>query len=589
MLVFAFDRDWTVDVNAHPRREAVPLEWVRELAHGTEHAVYAIGNQDLAAEAAIPGVVDIVGMHPDDWDRWLGEKRRDGRYERFPKRRERLGLIADLHPEADGYVVVDDIDLSDVDGWDHYHAWEFVPAVERGEIDPALPWVRDRVGDGGVRSAGTTPVDAAHLDAWLDEHADAPGFELAYTEDGTERSVLCRNLSLDQRTLDRPAAAPVLRCHPAAPDRERFDVLVRDIEAVHVVDPPTEAYLPATDDPVEQATAFADLAADNPFAVDVSRVLALLDREDETPQAAALAALRHTAAARPAECTPALPILRSLLEGGCAEPGHALSAVASIGEADAADIAPLSDAVTEYLTGTDDAVRKQAASCIVPIAEADPDDVVDAVPSLATLLEDRVATHHAAHALSLLAAESPWAVEPAAPALGEVLADESLSPGARLSATAALGRVANENPTVALGLVDEVAALLESEHPKLRNNATGLLWEVSRLHADHIEPHVDTVAGLLSAEDDFTRVNGSAAMARVAEDLPDRAREHLDRLRPLLADEHRLVRVNACWALGHLEDEASLEALRDLAVEDDDEQVRKRAQWAVAEIAGGPV
>ena len=35
MYVFAFDRDWTVDVNSHPHKEAVPLEWVRHLAHET--------------------------------------------------------------------------------------------------------------------------------------------------------------------------------------------------------------------------------------------------------------------------------------------------------------------------------------------------------------------------------------------------------------------------------------------------------------------------------------------------------------------------------------------------------------------------
>lgn len=141
MYVFAFDRDWTVDVNPHPNREAVPLEWVRHLAHRTDHAVYAIGNQDLAEEAAIPGVVDIVGRHPDDWDEWLGEKQPDGYYERFPKRRERLELIADLHPDAEGYVVVDDLDLSDVEGRDHYHALDFVPAVRQAEIHPELPWV----------------------------------------------------------------------------------------------------------------------------------------------------------------------------------------------------------------------------------------------------------------------------------------------------------------------------------------------------------------------------------------------------------------------------------------------------------------
>ena len=33
----------------------------RYLTHETSHAVYVIGNQDLAEEAAIQGVVDIVG------------------------------------------------------------------------------------------------------------------------------------------------------------------------------------------------------------------------------------------------------------------------------------------------------------------------------------------------------------------------------------------------------------------------------------------------------------------------------------------------------------------------------------------------
>ena len=124
MPVFAFDRDQTVNINPHPRHDAVPLEWVRHLAHNTPYAVYAIGNQTLAEEAAIPGVVDIVGRHPDDWGEWLGEKQPDGRYEQVPLRRERLSRIADRRPGADGYVVVDDLDLSDVNGWENYHARE---------------------------------------------------------------------------------------------------------------------------------------------------------------------------------------------------------------------------------------------------------------------------------------------------------------------------------------------------------------------------------------------------------------------------------------------------------------------------------
>ena len=46
-MIFAFDRDWTVDVNPHPSRQAVPLDWVRTLAHETHHRVCAIGTDEL--------------------------------------------------------------------------------------------------------------------------------------------------------------------------------------------------------------------------------------------------------------------------------------------------------------------------------------------------------------------------------------------------------------------------------------------------------------------------------------------------------------------------------------------------------------
>jgi hypothetical protein len=79
MLVVAFDRDWTVEVNPHPQHEAVPLAWVRHLAHETDHAVYAIGNQDLEAghDPVMAGLDTnlfgwrmpaVLGLEPDGTD-----------------------------------------------------------------------------------------------------------------------------------------------------------------------------------------------------------------------------------------------------------------------------------------------------------------------------------------------------------------------------------------------------------------------------------------------------------------------------------------------------------------------------------------
>jgi hypothetical protein len=588
MAVFAFDRDWTVDVNPHPNRAAVPLGWVRELAHETEHAVYAIGNQELAAEAAIPGVVDIVGMHPDDWEQWLGGKQPDGHYERFPDRRERLELIADLHPEADDYVVIDDLDLSDVDGWDHYHAWEFVPAVERGEVDSSLPWAREPIADGGYPSpAGIVPVDAGDLDDWLDGQRDAPGFEVRYTDDGTERTELCRDVSIIRKTMSR-AVPPAIRCLPASPDRDTFSIVVGDIEQVSVVKPPMDVFLPDTDDPVERATAIANLAADNPFAVDVSRVLALLDREDDAPQADALRALDEVASARPADCTPAIPILRSLLGENCVDPERALSVLGTVGGWDARDIVPLAGVIRTFLTAADPDVRAEATACIAEIAEEEPDEVVAMVPALTMLLKDGAASGHAAYTLSLLAKESPKAVEPAAPVLGEVVIDDSLGTNPRLSATAALGRVVGESPSVAVDIVDDVAALLDVENAKLRNNAVGLLGDVATVHGDLVEPHVDAIAGVLSSDDQYARINAVAALARVAEDYPESVVGYTDDLLSLLTDDHHLVRENACWALGYVGDPSALEFLREVAVDDEHGDVRNRARWALARIEDGP-
>lgn len=98
MKVYAFDRDDTVSTSKGP----VPLEVVKKLAE--DHIVYATGNQKLREEANIPGVgVEDEGPKPN-----------------------RLRKVKELHPGEDEYIVIDDEDLSGVDGWDYYTPGEFV-------------------------------------------------------------------------------------------------------------------------------------------------------------------------------------------------------------------------------------------------------------------------------------------------------------------------------------------------------------------------------------------------------------------------------------------------------------------------------
>ncbi len=589
MLVFAFDRDWTVDVNPHPNREAVPLAWVRHLAHETDHAVYAIGNQLLADEAAIPGVVDIVGRHDDEWEDWLGGKQPDGYYERFPARRERLDLIADLHPDADGYVVVDDLDLSDVSGWDHYHAWEFVPAVEQGDIDPDLPWAREPVTDGGYpTSAGIIPMDTSHLSSFLDDYDDGPAFELTYTDGGTESTDLLWTVTLTDSRGDQSSPERRLRCTPLAPGSDHFTVETDAIEQVSVVDPPPNVFTASAETPTEDAIALRRLADVHPESVRVSSVLTLLDCVDPSTlqQREALRALRSVATVRPEECTPAIPILRSLLgQADLVSPHHALATLSAIGTENPAEVAPATANIIPYLDTTLAAVRREAANCLAAIAAEYPNDVVDAVSGLVTIVEDSAdGQQSAVYALGRIANEHPEAVTPAAEPLGTVVLDESLSDNVRLSATAALGRVVNESPSLAVDIIDDVVRLFDADNYKLRNNAIALIFEVAALHTDLVEPYVDEIAALLTVDDAYTRTNASGTLARVAEDFPD----SVDRVTPtvidLLTDDDPKVRENACWALGHLRASEADVPLEERVREDTNQDVRTRAAWALSRI-----
>jgi hypothetical protein len=138
-IVLAFDRDWTVDVNAHPRREAVPLEYVRHWKENTKHEVWATGNQLLVEEAKIPGTVESVRRLRGDIKPFGEKDEQTGRYENWPEREKRLKILEKLFPDADEYIVIDDLDLKHVDNWNHYYAWNFMEALRNGELSIEKP------------------------------------------------------------------------------------------------------------------------------------------------------------------------------------------------------------------------------------------------------------------------------------------------------------------------------------------------------------------------------------------------------------------------------------------------------------------
>lgn len=143
--VVCFDRDEAVSTNPHPDpdKPAVPLSWVKYLAHAAPGVdVWATGNQTLRHEAAIPGTARAVelwaelGVSPDDRFSIPDPLRFE-----LP-RRDRLHVIQDIYGDGvETFVVVDDADISDMGahGWEHYLPWRFVRAVEADRAPVSIP------------------------------------------------------------------------------------------------------------------------------------------------------------------------------------------------------------------------------------------------------------------------------------------------------------------------------------------------------------------------------------------------------------------------------------------------------------------
>lgn len=430
------------------------------------------------------------------------------------------------------------------------------------------------------------PSTHEELQSFLADHDDATAFRVEYVDDDEDRDRLVATLQLVERTVRRPAAAIAYRCTPFEPDGEEWTVRFDRLDRVAALEPPDDVIGIDRNGTATRVGAALNLARVAPEQIDVAGLVATLRGVDADTRESGLSALRAAVKARPETASIAVPLLRDLLAAEANRP-KVLEVLAAIADDRPGEIAHFVGEITPSLDAEDDACRAAAAECVSHVAAHDPVDVVDAVPALATLVEDRAeGVGHALFGLNRIAADYPGEVRPAASALTDALGDESLSVSQRLNATAALGRVAGEYPDAGVAAVDELADLLDADDHRLRANAAGVLGDVAVVHAGVLGRHVEALAALLESDDDYTLVNTTAGLSRVAEVDPDTVRPYTDRFVALLDHEHDLVRLNACWALGYLEAEAGRDRLDEVRVDDDAERVRSRAAWAIAEIEG---
>jgi hypothetical protein len=572
MYVLAFDRDWTVDLNPHPHREAVPLDWVRYWAHEAGHEVWAIGNQDLVDEAEIPGTVESIRRRDGHIDA-LGEQDEFGYYEWWPDREARLQILAELFPDAEEYIVIDDLDLGHVDGWEHYHAWDFVEHVRQGNIGLSVPPSRDAMSNGGFESG----------DAVREVLSDGYVFELSYRADGDTQTYIVTHFDPDRSSM-KPLQGPPAFWFETVRGDEQFSVRLPDIEALHPVpyeQLPGPVAGPAfaavrkqlEDDPASVAAdtlrrMLSDAAADMPN----------LDRRE--PLRLATAAVQWRDDLRDV----AVETIFALLAEEPTELDR--TALQELHEAATEEPAIVAAYVTELATyaSQDSIAQAPATGCLMELAETDPASVLDAVPALETAARANAGAtrSYAVYALSSIAGTFPEEVFPAVDALIEaVQCDDETT---QTNALAALGKVASNYPDAAEPIVDDLVALLDADAKRIRNNAVGLLGELAQEHPGVVIEHADRIAARLEDNNIQARVNASLVLQQAGEANPAAIRAQRDRLEAALQDPSPEVRANVCTLIGNANVSVPIEALEDLKENDLDETVREQAAWAISRL-----
>ncbi|RZV12562.1 HEAT repeat protein [Natrinema hispanicum] len=566
MIVLAFDRDWTVDVNPHPNREAVSLDWVRHWAHKTNHEVWAIGNQDLVYEAGIPGTVEAIRRYHGDLD-VLGDQDDAGRYEWWPSRERRLELLAELFPSATRYIVVDDLDLGHIDGWDHYTAWEFCKALEKIPLNGYLSLSSNEADDSNgidsehakeiYRKLHTANEVEVVIDVcggyrfrsreWKKVRPSTLPIGAPPTIDFTLASGKTRRVQL-QMVIDVTVIEEI-------PDREDGD----DSEDTTNVEPPGTGLMLGRADQADCLTTPQRVE----FAIDVLKVATQLD---------------------------ALPI--KLME-------MFTDAVKEVSDDDTAPVVQASEYTAEYpsllrqhvdelctLAGVSDTeVSRQAVWCLMELAEDDPQAVFDAVPTLSIALErDDVETRsYATYALASISKPYPEELLPAFDTLLELAEDENQA--IQTNALSTVGHIVSGYPDAAVEFVDSIAALLESDKKRIRNNAAGLLGDIAQEHPEVVIEYADELAARFDDPNIQARINASIALLRAEEADPSAIRAQSDWLEQALDDTSPEVRANACALIANSEVPASIEKLRELRKADLNETVKERASWAIQRLS----
>lgn len=570
MYVLALDRDWTIDSNPHPNRAAVPLDWVQFWAHETDHEVWAIGNQDLVYEAGIPGVVEAVKRQHGNLE-ILGEQGEDGYYESWPSREHRLELLAELFPDAHTHFVIDDLDLSHVDGWEHYHAWEFVEEVQDGPLSLTLLPPSNESGESSEENGLSE-----HAESIRQQLRTANEVEIVIDDEDQEtfRSRSWEKLRPSSIPIDSP---PMLDFTTTANMERR--VRVPDILDITVLEELAEAERDTDDEDSEYTM---EVEHPNPSVVlrraNQAGVLTTNQRIELAVDILKISNSRTVLPRKQAE------LFADEVEDVSAENASPAALMSEYLIQHPSILADYTEELCKLSRVSDQTVRRRSAWCLMDLADGNPGAVIDAVPTLEIVLDntDEKMRKYATYTLSCIAGSYPEEVVPTLQTLLDQIGDEDQ--GIKTNTLATVGKITSSYPDAAERVADKLAGLLDDDPKRIRNNAVGLLADIAQQHPGIVIEYAGPIAELLTDPNIQARINASIALLAAGEADPEIIRAHHEYLERALDDPSPEVRANSCTLIANTKAPVPIERLRDLRENDLDETVRERAGWAVSQL-----
>lgn len=241
---------------------------------------------------------------------------------------------------------------------------------------------------------------------------------------------------------------------------------------------------------------------------------------------------------------------------------------------DPAAMGPFVDVLVDALDDESVVVVQKAAAALVPLAEAVPAEFGTAGDELVALYQHDVSTARAygAKLLGTLAVERPAVLVDHVDALLDALD----APTGDLDAVSTAVDSAPVDDEVRAAMSQHDDAELKREQAS-RETVANAVVAVAETHPEAVATHLGRIADATADAPTIVAAAFVDVIATVAEADPDAARDTKAVLLDHLDHEHPMLRARAVRALGFLGDDDAVDHLRDVAAEDDDEDVRSLA------------